>query len=76
MQKPDSIRINDSVSSCYVINYSHFKKYLKIRRMLLDGQMTYYQVPAADLLRSMCIHCVYIQVVLQIVSINILRKTV
>ena len=34
MQKPDSIRVRNSVFSCFVINYSHFKKCFENRRMV------------------------------------------
>ena len=51
MQKRDSIRVRNSVFSCFVINYSHFKRCFKIQRMLFDGPMT----PATDLLEAFAV---------------------
>ena len=37
MQKQDSIRVSNSVFSCFVINFSHFKRCFENRRMMFDG---------------------------------------
>ena len=55
MQKQDLIRVRNSVFSCFVINYSHFKRCFKNRRMLFDGPMTKEQIPVADLLEAFAV---------------------
>ena len=55
MQKRNSIRVRNSAFSCFVINYSQFKRCFKNRRMLFDGPMTEEQIPAADLLEAFAV---------------------
>ena len=52
MLKGDLICVRNSVFSCFVINYSHFKRYFKNWKMLFDGPMTYEQIPSADLFKE------------------------
>ena len=36
----DLVSLRNSVFSCFVINYTHFRRCIKSRRMLFDGPMT------------------------------------